>query len=90
MPVTTENWTDDHKTDTAALVSSDNQLPARQTPVGARTEIRRRRWDTQERTSTSVTYLDVRLRAGRPRIRRDVMRVMVVTRSGCCATQITP
>ncbi|MFD6400604.1 hypothetical protein [Nocardia sp. NPDC060249] len=43
MPVTTENWTDDHKTDTTALVSGDNELPARQTPVGARTEIRRRR-----------------------------------------------
>ncbi len=29
MPVTTENWTDDHKTDTPDLITSDNGLPTR-------------------------------------------------------------
>lgn len=29
MPVTTENWTDDHKTDTTDLITSDNDLPTR-------------------------------------------------------------
>ncbi len=43
MLVTTENWTDDHKTDTSALVNRDNEVPTRRTPVGARTGIRRRR-----------------------------------------------
>ncbi len=29
MPVTTENWTDDHKTDTTDVITHDNDLPTR-------------------------------------------------------------
>ncbi|MFD4461429.1 hypothetical protein [Nocardia sp. NPDC058480] len=43
MPVTTESWTDDHKSDTSGLFIRDNDLLAWQLADCALVEIRRRR-----------------------------------------------